>query len=136
MQEVVGPSDNAAGMSREARYIALFLVQFLLLAGFRVYHELISNPTDALTTFMDVMDGLAPIIVFVTASTVLIQEGGEMLAERYLRRRFEQGKAEGIAEGMAEGQEEERNQWRAWNKRRLEAEAEGKPFDEPPPGED
>ena len=47
-----------------------------------------------------------------------------MLAERYLRRRFEIGK------------EEERNQWRAWNKRRLEAEAEGKPFDEPPPGED
>jgi hypothetical protein len=70
------------------------------------------------------MDGLAPIIVFVTASTVLIQEGGEMLAERYLRRRFEKGK------------EEERKRWMEWNKRRLEAEAEGKPFDEPPPGED
>jgi uncharacterized membrane protein len=111
-------------MSREVRYIVIFLVQFLLLAGFRVYHELISNPSDALTTFMDVIDGLAPIIVFVTASTVLIQEGGEMLAERYLRRRFEKGK------------EEERKRWMEWNKRRLEAEAEGKPFDEPPPGED
>jgi predicted HicB family RNase H-like nuclease len=111
-------------MSREVRYIVIFLVQFLLLAGFRVYHELISNPTDALTTFLDVIDGLAPVIVFVTASTVLIQEGGEMLAERYLRRRFEKGK------------EEERKRWMEWNKRRLEAEAEGKPFDEPPPGED
>ena len=110
-------------MNREVRYIVIFLVQFLLFAGFRVYHELISNPTDALTSFMDVIDGLGPIIVFVTASTVLIQEGGEMLAERYLRRRYEQGKEEANA------------QWREWNKRRLEAEAEGKPFDELPPDE-
>jgi hypothetical protein len=120
------------GMNREVRYIVIFLVQFLLLAGFRVYHELISNPTDALTTFMDVLDGLAPVIVFVTASTVLIQEGGEMLAERYLKRRH----AEGKAEGKMEGQEEERKRWVEWNNRRLKAEAEGRPFDEPPPGED
>ena len=118
-------------MSREVRYIVIFLTQFLILTGFRVYHELISNPTDALTTFMDVIDGLGPIIVFATASTVLIQEGGEMLAERYLRRRH----AEGKAEGKKEGREEERSLWREWNKRRLEAEADGKPFDEPPPDE-
>ncbi len=114
-------------MNREVRYIVIFLVQFLLLAGFRVYHELISNPTDALTTFMDVLDGLAPVIVFATASTVLIQEGGEMLAERYLKRRH--------AEGKKEGREEERIRWVEWNKRRLKAEAAGRRFDEPPPGE-
>ena len=114
-------------MNREVRYIVIFLVQFLLFAGFRVYHELISNPTDALTTFMDVMDGLGPIIVFVTASTVLIQEGGDMLAERYLKRR--------LAEGKKEGREELNAEWREWNKRRLEAEAEGRQFDEPPPDE-
>ncbi len=115
-------------MNREVRYIVIFLVQFLLLAGFRVYHELISNPTDALTTFMDVLDGLAPVIVFVTASTVLIQEGGEMLAERYLKRRH--------AEGKAEGREEERIRWVEWNNRRLKAEAAGKPFNELPPDEE
>ncbi len=119
-------------MSREVRYIVIFLSQFLVLAGFRVYHELISNPTDALTTFMDVLDGLGPIIVFVTASTVLVQEGGEMLAERYLRRRHAEGKAEGKAEGEAEANAK----WRAWNNRRLKAEAEGKSFDEPPPDAD
>ena len=115
-------------MSREVRYIVIFLVQFLLLAGFRVYHELISNPTDALTTFMDVIDGLAPVIVFVTASTVLIQEGGEMLAERYLKRRH--------AEGKKEGREEAHTQWRKWYNRKSEAEAAGRPFDEPPPDEE
>ena len=51
-----------------------------------------------------------------------------MLAERYLKRRH--------AEGKMEGQEEERKRWVKWNKRRLKAEAAGKPFDEPPPGED
>ena len=34
----------------------------------------------------------------------------------------------------AEGASEERKRWDAWNKRRLEAEAHGEPFNEPPPG--
>ena len=34
-----------------------------------------------------------------------------------------------------EGRQEERRQWRAWNERRVAAEREGKPFDEPPPGD-
>jgi hypothetical protein len=54
-----------------------------------------------------------------------------MLAERYLKRRH----AEGKAEGKIEGQEEECKLWVEWNNRRLKAEAAGKPFDEPPPGE-
>ena len=51
-----------------------------------------------------------------------------MLAERYLKRRH--------AEGKKEGREEERVRWVEWNKRRLKADAEGNPFDEPPSGED
>ena len=66
-----------------------------------------------------------------------------MLAERYLRRRHaegrkegrEEGWKEGNAEGKAEGKAEERRLWTEWNHRRLEAEAEGRPFDEPPPYE-
>jgi flagellar biosynthesis/type III secretory pathway protein FliH len=85
---------------------------------------------------MDVIDGLAPIIVFVTASTVLIQEGGEMLAERYLKRRHAEGKAEGKEEGKKEGREEAHTQWRKWYNRKSEAEAAGRPFDEPPPDEE
>ena len=34
-----------------------------------------------------------------------------------------------------EGRAEERAEWREWNRRRMVAEAQGRPFDEPPPGE-
>ena len=44
-----------------------------------------------------------------------------MFAEKYLRRRYR--------EGIKDNQE----LWEAWNRRRLEAEAEGKEFSEPPP---
>ena len=44
-----------------------------------------------------------------------------MLAERYLRRRYEEG-VQDLAEKVKE-----------WNKRRLEAESRGEKFDEPPP---
>ena len=45
-----------------------------------------------------------------------------------------EGRAEGRAEGQAEGQAAEREQWRAWNRRRIEAEKHGRIFDESPPG--
>ena len=39
------------------------------------------------------------------------------------------------AEGREEGQEQANQAWREWLRRREEAEAEGRPFDEPPPGQ-
>ena len=38
------------------------------------------------------------------------------------------------AEGRAEGQAAEREKWWAWNRRRIEAEKQGRKFDESPPG--
>ena len=54
---------------------------------------------------------------------------------------LEEGRAEGLEEGRAEGIEEGRvegiavthRQWQDWNTRRMEAEAKGEPFNEPPP---
>ena len=45
------------------------------------------------------------------------------------------GRAEGRAEGRVEGRAESAAEWRAWLQRRAEAEAQGQPFDEPPPGD-
>ena len=45
----------------------------------------------------------------------------------------EEGREEGRKEGREEGQESERQQWLVWNERRLSAEREGRPFEEPPP---
>lgn len=71
-----------------------------------------------------------------------------MLAERYLRKRYEAGWKEGYKIGWEKGYEEGREQarrldkerWRrykarflAWNERRLMYQADGKPFDEPMP---
>ena len=60
-----------------------------------------------------------------------------------VKRGVAQGRAEGVAEGRAEGVEEGRAEgaerafraWAEWNDRRMEAEADGLPFDEPPPSE-
>ena len=40
-----------------------------------------------------------------------------------------------VARGRVEGRAESNAEWRAWNRRRKAAEAQGKPFNEPPPGE-
>ena len=56
-----------------------------------------------------------------------------MLSEWYLERRYRQGKAEGKTEGRVEGLAEEYRRWEAWNNLRLAAEAQGRPFDQPPP---
>ena len=40
-----------------------------------------------------------------------------------------------IAQHEARGRAAERAEWRAWNRRRMNAEAQGQPFNEPPPGE-
>ena len=45
----------------------------------------------------------------------------------------EQGRAEGIEQGIEQGIAEAYRQWQAWNTRRMDAEAKGEPFDEPPP---
>ena len=48
-----------------------------------------------------------------------------MLSERYLKRRYEEGKAEGRAEVS--------RAWEEWNQRRIAAENAGEKFNEPPP---
>jgi hypothetical protein len=52
-----------------------------------------------------------------------------MLAERYLKKRYEAGKAEGCQEGRTEAWQA----WEAWNQRRMDAGKAGQPFNEPPP---
>jgi len=66
--------------------------------------------------------------------------GGKVI-ERRISEWKNAGRAEGIdegvvkgrAEGRVEGRAEERAAWSAWNSRRMEAERDGVPFDEPPP---
>ena len=47
----------------------------------------------------------------------------------------EEGRTEGRVEGRTEGRSETNEAWREWNRRRMDAESQGAPFDEPPPDE-
>ncbi len=62
------------------------------------------------------------------------------LVDPIIKRHEERGEARGEAQGREEGREEGatqvNNAWRGWNQRRLEHEAQGLPFDEPPPDQE
>ena len=49
--------------------------------------------------------------------------------EYVVHRGLEQGLEQGLKQGIAETH----RQWQEWNARRIEAEAKGEPFNEPPP---
>ncbi len=102
----------------------------------------------------------APLIVIyaiMIVSALDIAGGFAMVTAKYLTDNFlepwrekrrekvrAEGRAEGLAKGLVEGEnkgraeerskwDEERRKWIDWNRRRLEAESNGVPFDEPPP---
>ena len=91
------------------------------------------------------MSGLIPLWFF--TSVVLVDIGRFLmvflpdLRGRIRDRAWAEGRAEGRSEGRAEGRSEGEAigvdqmhaKWSAWNQRRLEAERNGEPFDEPPP---
>ena len=117
------------GKTREGRFLIVFLLQFLTFSAFLAYHEVTAIPTDAITTMLTILMGMAPLAFVSAANTVVAVEGVEMLAERYLRKRYEAGLKAGEEKGKAEAWEA----WEAWNQRRLAAEASSQPFNEPPP---
>jgi hypothetical protein len=117
------------GKTREGRFLIVFLLQFLIFSGFLAYHEVIAVPTDAITTMLAILMGMAPLGFVSAVNTVVAVEGVEMLAERYLRKRYEAGLKAGEEKGKAEAWEA----WEKWNQRRLAAESAGEQFNEPPP---
>lgn len=116
--------------SREGWYLSLFFVEFSACLALLFWQEVINNTTDGwLETVIAIARGMEPLVIVLTAATVILVEGYSMLAERYLRRRYREGRAEGREAGRVE----ERRRWVAWNERRQQALDEGRPFDEPPP---
>ena len=88
-------------------------------------------------TVIAVVSGTAPaspliIIYAILTITVIDVLGGlTVVTARYLGNKFVEPL---IEKRRAEGQAEERLRWTEWNRRRLDAESNGVPFDEPPPG--
>ncbi len=119
---------------------AIFSVQVIIYAIFLIRSE-VGKGNPVMETLQVLMMQLAAAMAVATGTTLIILQGVDFvmfLTQRYLKRidrEREAAKAEGIAEGKVEGKVEERELWIAWNNRRLEAEAKGEKFNEPPPTE-
>ena len=80
-----------------------------------------------------------------SAVAVIVEVGGRLvllipaavkrIMEQGRQEGREQGRQEGRQEGREQGRQEERTEWEAWLRRRIEAEANNLPFDEPPPSQ-
>ena len=121
----------AVTKGRELWFLGLFLVQYLGGLALLYWQGL---RTDELT-LLEAAALATALIIMSTAHAVVIVEGIAMLAESFLKRRYEAGLQEGREEGIQVGRRENQQRWEEWNRRRLEAEARGERFEEPPPGE-
>ena len=103
-----------------------FLLSFIGM-GIYVYNQ---NPTNTIAEHaVAILEAMEPVIVFFAALGYIVAEGGEMLAEMFKRRRFQEGREE----GREEGRQERDSVWHEWYKRMESARAKGETFNEPPP---
>ena len=111
-------------------YFVIFSVQTLALVGLAIWYEVFVVTGDSWPeTIFAIGNRAGPGIGVIAADSIVLTEvyfvvifGG--MVERYQNR---------LKQREARGQARERERWEAWNERRLEAEANGQPFDEPPP---
>ena len=128
-------------------FFILFSVQLLSLIGFVVWYEVSLNGEDSWPetilaigrgaspfviliaadswpeTILAIGRGASPFVILIAAESFILTEVAEMISERYLEKRYRDGRAD------------EYQRWVEWNNRRLAAEAAGEPFDEPPPSQ-
>ena len=144
-------------------FYILFSIQVAVIVVLVGWREIAQRTDDTpVDTILAIGVGSAPNIFTAAAINIAVIFQAEviaMLAERYLRRRFEEGKKEGIERGIERGieqgieqglkegkivaraEERARNRryiarLRAWDGRRIEAAEKGEPFDEPMPEPD
>ena len=109
-------------------YFTIFAFQVVAATVLAVWQEGFSSDYFFIASYMDIGVRVSSVILSIVAwsmMVILILEVIRVIAERYLRRRF--------AEGRVEGQAEVHKRWLAWLRRKEEAERKDEPFDEPPP---
>jgi MFS superfamily sulfate permease-like transporter len=134
---------------RVGRFLATFLILWAALTSLVAYSRIISAHNTPLAwheTATITITAAAITVGIAFPLSIAIIEGIPMVFAHFIRQRHrEQGREEGRTEGRTEGREEGReeglqrgeatrqNLWEEWNGRRLLAEQNGQPFDEPPP---
>lgn len=95
-------------------YFILFNVQIIIGLGLITWNEATSRRAsdNFVNVLVAVCESMAPVIITIAAVTIALVEALRMLSERYLRRRFRQGREE--------GQVEERSKWEEWTRQLIE----------------
>ena len=131
----------------EGLYALLYLPLLIAGTAFVLWYELtrkaVANSHTAANTVYAVIVDIGYVSVADAGITFGVVEGGVaimVLARRWLERQeqkgFEQGLEQGIERGMEQGEARRQGEWESWNYRRLQAQEEGREFDEPPPSLD
>ncbi len=115
-------------------FFAIFSLQMAGIMGLAFWYEIFVVTSDSWPeSIFTIGSDAGPAIGVIAAESIILTEayyvvifGG--IVEKY-QNRLKQREAEGEARGVAKNQ----RKWESWNQRRLEAEAKGQPFDEPPP---
>ena len=116
--------------------LSVFSLQVILYAVLLIRYETAKGnaPMEAAQV---IVAQLASVMAVATGITFILFQGVDFvmfltqLYKESVNRKVKEAKAKGKVEGIAE----ERGLWKEWNNRRLEAEAKGDEFNEPPPNE-
>ena len=139
-------------LARRAMYFGLFTAYALAGIGFLVWYEIFEYTADTWPeTILSITQGIGVTTVGAAGLALLTIEGPQtlMVVADYLRKKLiepleerrrqvaqhrEQEARQREQRARQEGEAIAQAAWEAWNERRLEAEAGGQPFGEPPPG--
>jgi hypothetical protein len=131
---------------RVGRFLATFLALWIGLTGLVAYSRIVAEASAPLawheTATICITAAAVTVAIAFPVSIALI-EGIPMVFAHFIRQRHREeglqegrkvgGLEEGLKEGLKEGEQRRQQLWVEWNQRRLEAQENGRAFDEPPP---
>ena len=128
-------------LARRVLYFGLFTLYAFAGMGFLFWYEIFEHTADTWPkTILSITQGIGVATVGAAGLALLTIEGpktvmvvADYITQRWLNPLKKRLREEARAVGRAEGEARRQAAWVAWNERRMEAEANGEPFDEPPP---
>lgn len=92
-----------------------------------------ANPSWRQALSLIIEDTTRAAVFWALASPMVVEGAVMVFGWLYMEKKRQEGREKGRAEGRVEGRAAADAEWMAWNGRRMEAEAKGEPFTEPPP---
>ena len=123
----------------ESAVVTYTVLGFLYIVGIYLY-ELVTGWNGVLQMLMR-LEATSSVFNQTAIAFIVFREGVDIMLRRFNEWRVEhaqslaKAKEQGIEQGIEQGRTEAYRAIAAWNRRRLEAEAKGIPFSEPPPSQ-